>query len=81
MRSITQKIFLLAEIRKVIDSWFGETEIHDGTYFDVMEKIDLPSKDGDYSEYDAVAIVTKKQRGFMERILADANVKIAYINI
>jgi hypothetical protein len=50
------------------------------TYFDVMEKIDLPSEDGDYSEYDAVAIVTKQQAEFMRNILQES-VKIFYLHI
>jgi hypothetical protein len=76
-----EKIFKLAAIRRAIDSRFGEAEIHDGTYFDVMEKIDLPSEDGDYSEYDAVAIVTKQQAKFMQDILDENTAKIFYLNI
>jgi hypothetical protein len=74
------KILKLGAIRATIDYRFGENEIHDGTYFDVMEKIDLPSEDGDYSEYDAVAIVTKQQAEFMRNILQES-VKIFYLHI
>ncbi len=76
-----QKIMRVASIRNAIDSSFSDVDIHNGIYFDVMEKIDLPSEDGNYSEYDAIAIVTKRQAEFMKTILDENKVAVAYICI
>jgi hypothetical protein len=59
------KIFKLANIRRIIDNNFENSS----QYFDVMEKIILPSEDGEYSNYDAVAIVNKEQGKFIENIV------------
>ena len=77
----TRKILFVAQIRRVIDSFFSDEDIHNSNYFDVMDKIILPAEDGNYSEYDAVATVTSKQAEFMQSILDNNVVKIAYICI
>jgi len=76
-----QKIMLVASIRNAIDSSFSEEDVHNGNYFDVMEKIVVPSDDGNYSEYDAVATCTMKQAEFMKSILDENKVNIAYVCI
>jgi len=76
-----EKIMLVAIIRKTVDNSFSDEDIHNGNYIDVIEKISIPSEDGDYSNYDAVATVTKKQSDFMKSILDENKVSIAYICI
>lgn len=57
----------LINIRKIIDENFENLD----QYFDVIEKIVLPSEGSEYSNYDAVAIVNNKQGEFIRDVLKD----------
>lgn len=74
------KIMAVAQIRSIVDSCFTEEDLHNGNYFDVIEKIEVPSDDGNYSEYNAVAVVTSKQAEFIKGLF-EGDPKIAYICI
>lgn len=68
-------ILKMASIRGFIDRNFPE-----GVYFDVFERVNLPSPDGDYSNYDAVITCqSKAEKVAMENLFSqveNANVKI-----
>ena len=69
----------VASIRSAIDSCFSDEDIHNGNYFDVIERVSVPSEDGDYQEYDAIATVSKQQAEFIKSMLDESKVNIAYI--
>jgi hypothetical protein len=70
---------MVASIRSAIDQCFSDEDIHNGVYFDVFEGIKVPSEDGEYADYDAVVVVTKKQRDFIQSVIDEGTVKIAYV--
>lgn len=78
MENHIEKIFTLAYIRKIIDSQFIE---NDPNYFDVMEKIVLPSEDGEFSKYDAIFLVTKAQQKWVESLFGELPKSFVFINL
>lgn len=72
-------ILMIASIRSAIDRSFSDEDVHNGVYFDVFDGIKVPSEDGEYADYDAVAVVTKKQMDFIKSIINEEVVKIAYV--
>lgn len=72
------QIMTLAKIRKFVDENMPE-----GMYFDVMEKIKLPSETGDYADYDAIIIVHDKteQQKLNELFDSVTGIKVAVINL
>ena len=74
-----EKILLVAQIRKAVNSHFVDG---DSNYFDVMEKIIIPSEDGQFSEYDAIFLVNKEQEKWVKEIFGEELCRnISFINL
>lgn len=71
---VTRDILRLACIRSFVDANMPE-----GMYFDVFE-IKLPSKDGDYSEYEAIVPASSKEdKKKLEELFNGVNAKVAIV--
>lgn len=70
------EILKMASIRKLIDENFPE-----GIYFDVFERVNLPSPEGDYADYDAVITCqSKAEKTAMENLFGQVeNAKVAIV--
>ena len=65
-------ILRLASIRKFVDENMPE-----GMYFDVMENINLPSENGDYSEYEAIITVySQDHKDKLTELFKDVNISV-----
>jgi hypothetical protein len=70
--SIINKILELANIRK-----FVTENMPNGLYFDAMENINLPSEDGEYSDYDAIITVySREAKEKLTELFRDIDVKV-----
>ncbi len=74
---IVTDIYIIANVRKIVDQSFEEQHIYDGTYFDVFEGIKLAGEE--YSEYSIVFRLTQKQYEFVLSAVDFKDIKYVWL--